>query len=683
MKYRVHLTVALMLLGGLFSGVAAAQSDAEFSEWLKARNAWDVLASINASDSDSPEAVLERSDYLLRMGKAEPALELLQRSGPFGEDTRFEAQRLWTMARAERALQHHAAALILYMKAGDSMTQEEFASKCLDEPGLERFWETVWLALFWDVKSGPWDDAAGDRQEFLSSSREAAMSLWPESRFWAYSGESRFHRFEAANPDFDVLLVEDMDSVVMPALIRALGAWSRLHWEQAEAILSAIPQPEVRVFWRTFGSYLKTGQISDDFVGSLRRSGLFKAAHFWDLGWTGFDPRRVWTIPDLEGKIWAGYLLDLHALSSADALDRIALERTSPLIPQEYTTVLEFLRVSHLLSAGHFQEALTAMESLPDADLPLSFRLARIFIQNAPGSEHSLPREHQEALRLLSESADIVPPGTDGPFWLVVQDGNGASAASAYPLDRVIAFGGLQEEWERSPSPAAAKRIAMLYPGTTLGYQALLFLAREAHDQGETRLAWTYLNEIGAESISREREAEFLEARAGLEMELGWEDRAMATYSTLLSRYPQWLSPDKRMKVALYAQQRGNWTGAQRILDTLWKSRETLSRELQAEILFWIGEGYQQQGELDRALHSYLRLAWAYPEQNIWAVTALYRSALINEQKGSYDAAAALLSEVLKKADRKSQKEAAQDRLNAISGKGRVRQPDAILPFPF
>jgi TolA-binding protein len=102
------------------------------------------------------------------------------------------------------------------------------------------------------------------------------------------------------------------------------------------------------------------------------------------------------------------------------------------------------------------------------------------------------------------------------------------------------------------------------------------------------------------------------------------------------------------------------------MLEELWESRQKLEPSVQAEVLFWLAEGSQKQGRQIQALRHYLRVFWDYPEEHIWAVTALYRAALIYEQRGDYRVARKMLSTVVDRADRKSQKEAARQRIKGI-----------------
>ncbi len=82
-----------------------------------------------------------------------------------------------------------------------------------------------------------------------------------------------------------------------------------------------------------------------------------------------------------------------------------------------------------------------------------------------------------------------------------------------------------------------------------------------------------------------------------------------------------------------------------------------------------MAECHQIQGNLDVAIDEYLKVYWFYRDQYIWSITGLYRAALIYEQKGNLYIAKKILRDVVKNARRKSEKEAAQARLNDINKK--------------
>jgi len=139
------------------------------------------------------------------------------------------------------------------------------------------------------------------------------------------------------------------------------------------------------------------------------------------------------------------------------------------------------------------------------------------------------------------------------------------------------------------------------------------------------------------------------------------------------------------LRMSLLFQQLRKYEVAREQLLSLWNKRGTLPSSLQAETLFWLGEGEQGLRNAEKALDYYLLLAWQYPQENIWALTAMYRASLIYEKRGKYETAKRLLTTVVKRADRKEQREAARARINAIDNKmGKSSKNEAsTLKYPF
>ncbi|MDD4650188.1 MAG: tetratricopeptide repeat protein, partial [Desulfoplanes sp.] len=190
-----------------------------------------------------------------------------------------------------------------------------------------------------------------------------------------------------------------------------------------------------------------------------------------------------------------------------------------------------------------------------------------------------------------------------------------------------------------------------------------------------------YLQKIQTKDLDQDDRVEFLLAKAGMEMELGYEDAALRDYGILMQENPGRVPLEKQLKLALLGQQKRQWTWAQGILEGLWDKRALVDEQIRAEILFWLGEGAQSQGKLGKALEYYLRLAWSYPGQNIWAVTAMYRAGLIYEKRGEFEAAKRLYSSVLKHSDRASQKKAAKARIASVSAGMEQKQTNVATPM--
>jgi tetratricopeptide (TPR) repeat protein len=293
------------------------------------------------------------------------------------------------------------------------------------------------------------------------------------------------------------------------------------------------------------------------------------------------------------------------------------------------------------------------------------------------GGSAEMPQNVSEATltRYLLAAARVPSHGNViADFWGQPETGK------MYPLDYLKGYDRLAAQLADKPDRAVAGHLAFLYPQSPAAQKALLFLARNANTNGNQNLAWTYLQKIRTRDLDSYDRIEFLLARAGMEMELGQEDAALKDYAVLMKERPERIPPEKQLKLALLGQQKRQWTWAQNILESLWERRATLEEPIRAEILFWLGEGAQSQGRMQEALTSYLRLAWSYPKQNIWAVTAMYRAGLIYEKRREFETAKRLYTTVLKQSDRKSQKEAAKTRIASVS-EG-MKKNSQTLPQP-
>ncbi len=76
----------------------------------------------------------------------------------------------------------------------------------------------------------------------------------------------------------------------------------------------------------------------------------------------------------------------------------------------------------------------------------------------------------------------------------------------------------------------------------------------------------------------------------------------------------------------------------------------------------------------------------AIPSGKHLALTAMYRASIIYEKKGKYDTAKRMLKTVVKRADRKEQREAAKARIAAIDKKMGTKtkgKTASTLVYPF
>ncbi|SDN27526.1 TolA-binding protein [Desulfonauticus submarinus] len=215
-------------------------------------------------------------------------------------------------------------------------------------------------------------------------------------------------------------------------------------------------------------------------------------------------------------------------------------------------------------------------------------------------------------------------------------------------------------------------KLSFLYPLSPLGQKAHLYLAKYVYKKGEKELAWNYLQKIQPNLLTEQQKIELLKAKAGILMDLNKPEQALATYMNLLSLgvdiKNSSLPPLKILKLGLLAQRLGKLALAETIFTNLLTFKK-LPSSLKAEALFWLAETYQLQAKDKEAIEKYLELGYFYPKEHIWAITALYRAAQLSEKHKNFEMAKNLYNLVIKGADRKSQKQAAKQRLDALKTK--------------
>ncbi|MDQ7032510.1 MAG: hypothetical protein Q9M37_07315 [Desulfonauticus sp.] len=230
----------------------------------------------------------------------------------------------------------------------------------------------------------------------------------------------------------------------------------------------------------------------------------------------------------------------------------------------------------------------------------------------------------------------------------------------------------LISDYKKDPNSFVSNyKLSFLFPKTSFSQQAHLFLAQQAYSKGHKKLAWAYLQRVQPDLLNLKQKINFLKARAGILMDLNQPEQALQTYLELLSLNitpdQLGLSPVKIVKLGLLAQRLGKFALAENIFTNLLNfKQQNLTNALKAEAMFWLAETYQFEGKDKQAIEKYLEITYYYPEEHIWAITACYRAAQLSEKHGHLDMAKKLYTLVLKNADRKSQKQAAKQRLQAI-----------------
>ena len=323
--------------------------------------------------------------------------------------------------------------------------------------------------------------------------------------------------------------------------------------------------------------------------------------------------------------------------------------------------------------------------------LPLSLRLAGGLLTQED-VKNFLPQEIGAAAKLAPALRSLLAAGgigtslvAEAPFWTKVEVGRSGTVNKVWPLDRLLVLADWQARWDAAPGLELARRSAFIFPDTAYGYDCLTYLTEKAIEGRYFQLAGTYLHRMGDMSSDKVSQATRLGLKARMERESGKDAEALETYRALTELGVD-LPPKTRLDMATFLQLKNNFEAGRKQLLILWDQRESLSRPMQAEILFWLGEGEHSLRNYDAALDFYLRLAYEYPKEPMWPTVAMYRAAMIYELKGNFEPAKKFLRTVIATADTKEAKEAARNRLSALetkSGKPTSAKdgPEAMYPF--
>ncbi|WP_457571257.1 tetratricopeptide repeat protein [Desulfovulcanus sp.] len=634
---------------------AAKEESVPYDQWLLNFKAYDAYVRYLQTKNPTPETIISQAKLLLTLNRSHSTLDILKQ---FETLPGFDGQRLWLMGKAYRMLGEYDQAISNFVAAAEYFSNAELKELFSQEKELDRLWQDVCTKWFWQ---NLFVQKKADQAELLNSAVQVARKVWPDQDLWT--------RFANTLSATDKTLTYYFDEHIPHLLAKALSAQSIKNWSLSSSHLNKITTLKIKNFWTRLEKFIHepAGSLVEIDLQAVKSSVFFEVY--------GSQLKKIianyWFVPNLDLPSWKNFLDQLKNLSPEQGLRLVENELSSSLLSPKIKPALKILLFIYQIQTDRFDQALKTWAILENyKDIPLSLSLSATLIAKnyhplIPFPEHLYPISKD----LLQAAGLGFSSTVTAPFWLETGEKNEKDLLSAYPLDRLLSYLYWKNQLEAQKSYVAAKHLAFLFPETPAGQSGFLSLARAAYKNGHKALAWKYLQNIREEFLDSTKQLDLIEAKAGILMDLGHTQESLKTYTLLLNKAPQRLSAEKRLKLALLAQQSNKWELAENILTNLWQERKNLSPALQAEILFWLGEGSQYQGKTDQALDYYLKLAWQFPEENIWAITAMYRAGQIYEQKGMLEAAKNLYQTVLKKAERKSQKEAAKQRLTSIEAK--------------
>jgi tetratricopeptide (TPR) repeat protein len=697
MKSRIafSLLTVFFVLAGLNAAIAAPKQS--FEEWLEHYRAWDRLEKEYAHETaaDTPEAVLKRAEVYLNLNSPAKALEIIEMTPAFsGKD---EADRLWLGGQAQRGLGDLTKAVLWYTQASKFMSDSETRARFRNEPGLEAIWHDVWLKMYWSYLANHTLSRASQK-EALGMILAVGRKVW-DNGFWnqvnsimnpeALSAENASIKKPAEQASPDAPMVSPADTQL---IAQSMAAISLEKFEEASGYVLQVSNETVRTFWTAMLLFLQEGKAPETPEVFLKGNYL-KAHAFWagNLLAPYSKSRSDWFLGNPDSAAWTKFRNNILTMAPEEAEKAIDNELGSMLISEQTVSLLRNFKLALSLSNGNDQVATTTWDSTNKKSLPICLRLAGI-LNFKEDLNKVLPEEPARAFALypvlaaLSGAAGVnATPETEAPFWATAPSGKLKDLSTEqYPLDRLLLLAYWQQRFADKPSAELAKRAAYLFDDSSFGIRSLIYLADDAVKAKDLQLGAFYLNRIDEPALPPELRTDWLDIKTRLDLEAGHQGQALETYQEM-TKTGEPVPVMTRLRMALLYQQRREYKTAQKELLAMWDDRANMTTALQAETLFWLGEGEQAMRNPDKALDYYLKLAWQYPQENIWCLTAMYRASLIYEKRGKYETAKRLLGTVVRNASRKEQRVAAQARIDAIDNKmgGDKDENKSSLVYPF
>lgn len=642
----------------------------DYEKFLEKYGAWDRLDKVYSSQGqESPEILLKRATLAMQTGAPQQALEILEAS-PQLDDKDLELQRLWLGGQAARAAGDPSKAVFWFSQAGTLLGPKEFASRIQAEPDMDVIWVDVWRRFFW-LYSSNFSGTSEGQQAVLQNTLDQARSVWKNVSFWETASKALSGAPAPSGKSLrgDVTEVGPSDRALVA---RALAAACLGYGDEAKEDVGKISTDILREFWGGIVGYVLTG---DDPAENAQPHPSFpKASVFWtsNIMPRSESSRSFWLLPSDSTPDWQELLQKKRSLKDA-ARRYLGSEGSNKTLAD--LPVFAQYRFALAAAQGKTDESRPLWEALDKKSLPLSLKLAGMLILDEP-LENLMPEDPNAAGKqffLLSELASA--GGADpqrpfmAPFWIRLEGRMLDNAMSrTWPLDRLMVLAEWSDRFDAKPTAEMAKRIAFLFPESDSGIKATLQLAKSALDAQQFQLADFYLGNIDPARLPRDLKAQHLELKGDLAFALGNFDEAARYFGELIQTGVK-LEDATLIKVAFIQQQHGQLVVAQRQLEKLWERHESMPESMQAEILYYLAEGEHAMGNIDKALDYYLTLAWKYPKENIWALTAMFRAALIYDSQGNYETAKNLLLTVIRNAETEHQREAAKNRLAEIEAK--------------
>ncbi|MBU1247511.1 MAG: hypothetical protein KKB70_02335 [Proteobacteria bacterium] len=674
-------------------GIPRNINEVTYQEWLKNYQAWDKLDKVYSSSEHTPENVIKQARAAMNAGNPERVLEIVESTVPFEDSNATEIDRLWLGGQAYRALGVPERAVLWFVEAADLMSPAERKSKLTSEPDMDLMWKDVFRKLFeiYIYNSSITHEA---QAVYLQRILNHASPVWSSDNYWEVA-TSVFEQSLPQEPEepgtthHGKIQYVSNDDMLAGASVFAI---SSIKQEIPEKFFIDVSDRNLAGFWKRLLVLIEKNDksLGDDaeMSGQAVRATRFLAG---DFGLISEYLGKNWTY-EPASSAFESFSQNTRLLS-IDELYLLFLEGNPASLMVETVPESELLplQLGLGIAKNNREMAEYAKENLDITALPHGLKLAvalyfDLQFKDVFKREPDMTNKEDLFWNILLEAAGAPPAFPHlAPFWQVVDPTKDRTTLiRQWPLDPEVMLEVWKYDWLHSRDSSLARRIAYLYPTEQLGMLCMLYLADEALHNNQVKLSDFYVSKVDTSATNSTISAEYYRVQAEILISKEDMDGAYASYQKLVESGAP-IDDTTRLKIAFLLQQRGELSQGREHLLRLWERKDEFDTPMQAEILFYLAEGEQAMGLSDKALDYYLQLAWKYPQESMWALTAMYRAATIYEDREQYDPAEKLLNTVLKNAATPKQREAATTKLENIRGRRAkdTSHGSGAVPYPF
>ena len=628
----------------------------EFISFLKSYGAYDIINIELKGSYKEPLLLLSYANAKIFSGKPDEAISILEHT--VFKEKKLLAKREIILARAYRYKGDFETALLHYTK-GYNLTNDP--KLILNEPGIHNFFKIVFLKWSFDtLYNGKF---LIDKNEFLQKKREIlkaidmAQKLWPKDKELASISKCVLR---ITPDDFSFKLA---DEHLRDSIISFLASISIKDKKAAILAIKLFKDPNQRQLLQLFLKKLYGNDLPKDHNLLF---GFPKYSAYFEIFVKNLDPDK-WIIDN--GSELLNKLKEENNNVELSLCDIINKEIHSVFVPQDIKEKLRQIKIAIILKNNDYPLLKKEVSKVDFKKLPISLKISILLLLDKVSSLNiGISMNEFKEIVLFLQPFGFNPFNLHSSFKISKEELD--NTLKIYPLDYLLRYSYVSNLITRKQvNNTILKQAIVLYKNTISGQMAILELAKNEVLAGNFTLFKKYIELFDYENIDQKLLINYYKIMGDYYNLKNEYRQAMSYYEKIFEISPNSLAPEELIKMALYAQKNNNIEFSKRVLNYLWNKKEKLNRKIQAEVLFWMAECDQIEEKLDLATNKYLKVYFLYKDQYIWSITALYRAALIFEQKGNLYTAQKILRDVIKNARRKSEKEAARSRLNAINRK--------------